>query len=360
MKTHAYHHSALVVLAAISAEARQWQDIISHEIYSQPNIDSDRYQLKIELDPFFYPDENPVEMAPSPQPHTHVLVTASPTMVPSSIPSDFPSLAPSGQTGPTASPTTRAQNVDGNGGCHEGTVLVQVNMYDSWGDGWDSTLLKITGIEDQDTTNISGNTVTKTQTTNTGDTTVSISNTIELTSAHPFGTGTQEAAHLDPLGMVFDGGLLRGSHSAVEVCLMPRRCYEVVVQGGENLDEVSWDIRSVILGSDEQAPDSLIQGGAPVDCTFSLPDENGESFCPSTCSSTMNPQLTQVPQIFDQLSLVEEEEAEEGTLVAATRNFNDTDASNNGQHLLNYIRNGNGNNGQHGLDALRNGNGNRQ
>lgn len=297
----------IVCLNASLVKGRKWTDVVDPSIYLQPNLDVNRQQLKIELDPFFRPGEAS-EIAPSMAPLSSGWVTSSPapTDSPSAIPSDTPSLAP---TGPTSAPTLRIENTEGNGGCDEGTVLYRVNMYDSWGDGWDSaTKVTITGVEDQDTTQTSGSTVTKTHTSQQGDTTVSISTTVELTSDHPFGTaGTDEGyTYVNPLGKLFEGTLDRGSQGYAYVCLVQRRCYEVIAHGGDYLDEVSWDIVPIVLGSPDEITQPVVQGGAPSDCSFSIPDENGEYFCETSCSSTLHPEHTQVPDVVDHMTPMEE------------------------------------------------------
>lgn len=274
-------------------QARRWQDVVDPKIYMQPRLDRDRYQLKVELDPFFQPEPE-VTVGPSPKPidSSWVASTAAPTRVPSASPSSQPSESP---TEITAAPTPRYENVDGNGGCQEGTQLFRVNMYDSWGDGWDAaTKVTITGIKDQDTMAVSGNTVTRTHTTQTGQTTVSITSTIELTSDHPFGTSPveDEYTYVNTLGKIFQGTLRKGTHSSAYVCLVPKRCYQVITNGGDYLDEVSWDIEPITLGSANQTDVPVMEGKAPTNCTFSIPDENGESFCASSCT-TLEPSETQ-------------------------------------------------------------------
>jgi hypothetical protein len=216
-------------------------------------------------------------------------------------------------------------------------MLYQVNMYDSWGDGWDSTMLKIVGIEDEDPDDMHANIITKSHTANTGDATVTVSTTIELNTEHMF--SQQGSTPIDPLGMLFQAGLRRGSHAAADVCLMPRRCYEVVVGGGDFLDEVSWDIRPVNLGSDEQNSTALLEGGAPADCQFSVPDQNGNTFCPSTCNRTK----TEPPMASDSIQVTSEnleEDVSEPTTGSAT---SITRTAGTGGSLLDYLRHGSGN-----------------
>jgi hypothetical protein len=301
--------TAIALLSATSllggVECRKWQDVVDHQIYLQPTLDRSRQQLKIEIDPFYVP-EDPAPVAPTSKPVSAAWITKSPapTRRPTARPTATPSVTP---TGPTSSPTLRSENVDGNGGCDEGTVLYRVNMYDSWGDGWsDETMLVITGVKDQDTTVVSGSTVTKTHISQQGNTTVSITQTVELTSDHPFGTAAadEDYVYVNPLGQIFGGNLHQGSQGHSWVCLVPRRCYEVVVGGGDFLDEVSWSIDSVfgtVVGP-------VVEGTAPYECSFSIPDEDGVSFCEASCSSTLNPAYTQSPAVSDHLTSTQGQE----------------------------------------------------
>jgi hypothetical protein len=261
---------------------RNWQAIVDHNIVRKSNIDGRRYQLKIEVDPFFFPQDvvgvdGPVTDAPQ---ATNQWVTLSPTLAPSSVPSDGPSLTPT------------SWDIDLNGGCRLGHDLYEVHMYDSWGDGWDQTMVTIAGIEDQDPTiELPTNAMTRTITDLRGNVVVSISRTIDLDSQRS-ALKPEQKTEVDPLGVIFQGGLRRGSHDYADVCLLPRRCYEVRVSGGEFLSEVSWDVRParVTYGDPSSTSrDPVLGGGAPAWCTFSLPDEYGHHFCPNTCSGTSPP-----------------------------------------------------------------------
>ena len=280
-------------LLSVLTEGRTWHSVIEHEIYAKYGNDPYRAHQKVELDPLF---ELSVEelyelQSPTAAPHSSQWFTWPPSEVPSAspsmIPSDFPSLSPSVAT---AAPTERVFDVAGNGGCTQGSSLYQVGMYDSWGDGWHiDTVLQIEGIADMEVEeNHPGETVTKTTTADDGETIVTVSRTFEL---DPTSTGLLESEQgtqiPDPLGMIFTGGLQEGTAGAGEVCLRPRRCYEVIVGGGDHLNEVSWDIRPVDLGlgENEQAEGVILEGRAPMTCIFSLPDESGEVYCPTSCDT---------------------------------------------------------------------------
>lgn len=270
--------------AAVIVQGRQWQAIIDHSIYRKSNIDNRRYELKIEHNPFYFPGDRPLDgESPTVSPGTDAWVTLSPTLAPSSVPSDSPSLAPT------------QWSIELNGGCRQGHELFEVHMYDSWGDGWDKTMLVISGIEDQDPSIVlPSNLMTRTTTTRSGNSMVKIARTINLEDQSVF--NLEEVNDLDPLGVIFQGTLEHGSNDMANVCLLPRRCYLVTASGGEFLNEVSWDIRPGSLDSDsDQKFEPMLGGGAPTWCTFSLPDENGHHFCPNTCSDTPTSSATTNP-----------------------------------------------------------------
>jgi hypothetical protein len=304
MRSSSARIASFLTLYAVGIEARNWQSVITSEIYQRSDLDAAQFQLKIELDPFFFPGEGAIT-APTIAPHSQDWITFSPTKAPSEspsqIPSDFPSLTPT-IGAPTLAPSIREKNSDGNGGCNEGSTLYQVNMYDSWGDGWDfSTMLKIIGVEDQDEEETLTSAMTSKTTTTTdsnGSIITTITKTVEINQNSTSG-GEDAGTQIDPLGTVFQGGLRRGSHGSADVCLKPRRCYNIIVSGETWLDEVSWDIRPVVLGAETQDLPPLTTGGAPMECSFSIPDKNGESFCPLTCSNTLHPEHTQQPQIYE-------------------------------------------------------------
>jgi hypothetical protein len=307
MRSSSARIASFLTLFAVGTEARDWKSVITSEIYHRSDFDAAQFQLKIELDPFFFPGEGAFTeptIAPNSQDWTTFSPTKAPvTESPSQIPSDFPSLTPT-RGAPTLAPSIREKNSDGNGGCNEGSVLYQVNMYDSWGDGWDtSTMLKIIGVEDQDeevplTSAMTSKTTTTTD--SNGSIITTITKTVEINETSTSG-GEYDGTQIEPLGLgtVFQGGLRRGSHGSADVCLKPRRCYDLIVDGETWLDEVSWDIRPVVLGAETQDLPPLTTGGAPMECSFSIPDENGESFCPLTCSNTLHPEHTQQPKIYE-------------------------------------------------------------
>jgi hypothetical protein len=110
--------------------------------------------------------------------------------------------------------------------CDAGKTIYRLMMYDSFGDGWDKTKLKIT----------------------------------------PQGYPSQ---------VIFNDGLSEGSQGTAYMCLQKANtCYHVEVTGGIWGNEVSWEIKPYDFG----AP-AVADGGAPTDCTFSV----GGSKCERTC-----------------------------------------------------------------------------
>ena len=123
-RTASVHFTLLILyMASSSVECRKWQSIVDHDIVRKSNIDSSRYELKIEINPFFYPgDEIPTDI-PTEAPQADAIkvwTTLSPTTSPSLLPSDGPSMEPT------------EWNIERNGGCRNGLELYEIHMYDSW------------------------------------------------------------------------------------------------------------------------------------------------------------------------------------------------------------------------------------
>mmetsp|Transcript_21649 Transcript_21649/g.51137 ORF Transcript_21649/g.51137 Transcript_21649/m.51137 type:complete len:411 (+) Transcript_21649:243-1475(+) len=270
--------------SVLFAEARVWQTIVDHNIVRRSTTETLRYSLVIEIDPFLFPgDEEADEIPEGEDPSKDVWVTLAPTIAPSMVPSDAPSLVPT------------VWDIDRNGGCRQGQQLFEVHMYDSWGDGWDeNTYVTISGLSDQDP-NIeipSSASMQRSITNEDKFSKVKIFRTIDLQDQKNVFEPTS-ATEINPLGTpIFMGNLKRGSHEVGQVCLVPKRCYQVTVRGGDFLNEVSWDIRKVDLearyGEDptleEELASPAVGGGAPMNCTMSLPDEYGHHFCANECS----------------------------------------------------------------------------
>lgn len=259
MKSFFFQTSVLAALSSEFTTGRDWHDVIDHALYRQSGVDTARMQLRIEWDPFLEGYDS----------HTHPKVT----MMPSSAPTVGP--------------------------CHEGSVHYQMNMYDSSGNGWERTSIKVIGVEDKEPVEASDSTtstLTHTLSTSEGNGFVSISNTVQ------FGSGafmSNEPEYVFPLGVMFESELTRGSYDFADICLVPQRCYDVVVNGGDLLEEVTWDMAAMI-DSFEQEPVPYIQGKAPMYCKFSIPDEKGQLFCPIECTEEIPEQyIDKSPNLSD-------------------------------------------------------------
>lgn len=115
--------------------------------------------------------------------------------------------------------------------CSSGTMGYRLVQYDSWGDGWDNTI---------------------------------------MTLSEKDSTGTP----------VYSGGLKYGSQGTEYLCI-PKdpKCYHVEVMNGVWGNEISWELRPMAGG----AP-SLAAGGSPTDCT--VPLGGALPSCENTCDKT--------------------------------------------------------------------------
>ena len=223
-------------MSSASVKGRQWQSIVDHDIVRKSNIDSSRHELKIEVDPFINAGNSKPSVIPT-------------TELPKAQANKFSNT----MSVPAATPST-------NGSCEDGQSHYEIHMMDTWGDGWDQTVITITGMSNQALPSDAMTTHTNQQ----GDMVTAISNTIDLHSSN----------EKDP---IFQGTLQEGYQDSAHLCLVPNRCYQLVATGGEFSAEVSWEIRQ---GSNMEP---ILTGSAPTECTFSIPNEEGEQFCPNTC-----------------------------------------------------------------------------
>jgi len=159
-------------------------------------------------------------------------------------------------------------------------------MYDSWGDGWGGTRLTIDRIEKPDGSLFHTDVIVKRSTEFFADGT-----SIITTKARGIdGDNVTEFPALDePANPIFSGGLDIGHEDFQYVCLRPWRCYNVVANGGQWKEEVTWEIRPVPVGMTEAQREiqqkDIARGGAPRDCQFSLVDKfTGQSACETTCT----------------------------------------------------------------------------
>jgi hypothetical protein len=115
--------------------------------------------------------------------------------------------------------------------CKAGESKYRLVMFDSFGDGWDSTFLSLT---------LDG----------------------------------------DKSKLLFKGQLKDGAQGTEFICLSSApTCYHVDVSGGVWGNEVSWEVRPFGEGTK-----AIADGGAPMDCTFSVAGAS----CPRTCSGKPN------------------------------------------------------------------------
>lgn len=115
--------------------------------------------------------------------------------------------------------------------CASNQVPYRLIMYDSFGDGWDTTILSIKPRD-------------------------------EASKA------------------VFEGGLKNGAQGTAYICLnMDPSCYKVEVKGGVWGNEVSWEIKP--MGEGTRA---VADGGAPMSCEFSVAGD----VCVRTCDGKPN------------------------------------------------------------------------
>jgi hypothetical protein len=120
--------------------------------------------------------------------------------------------------------------------CANGSAPHRLTMYDSFGDGWDSTSLKLTQKDASNT-------------------------------------------------LVFYGKLENGFQDYIDICLSSTpTCYHVDVTGGVWGKEVSWEVKS---GYNNAAAPAIAGGGAPMSCDFGILGFDPITG-PTTCSGRPN------------------------------------------------------------------------
>ena len=116
--------------------------------------------------------------------------------------------------------------------CSPDSTLYRLEMYDSFGDGWEETKLTIVPKDDAQNT-------------------------------------------------LFEGGLEGGSKGTEYICLSrTKKCYDIELSGGIWGNEVSWEIKPSF---NEGAP-SIASGGAPMDCQFGVAGAD----CKDNCDGKSN------------------------------------------------------------------------
>ena len=231
--------TALFVVAASSfvdnCEARTWIDVVNPSVFMTSNLDVYRMEFFLEEDPLAFPSSAP---------------TSEPTG--SSDPDDNALDDGAASSSPSASPTARYDNVKGYGGCPMGEYLYELEMLDSWGDGWGDSVIKVTQMAMEE---------------------------------------AGEGAIFTPAVNIFEGGLATGREGYSYLCLEPFKCYTVDIDSSLWGEEIKWEIRAVPLGHSQEEREnmgghSVAKGLAPTSCQFSIPDEvTGEMECPFICDS---------------------------------------------------------------------------
>jgi hypothetical protein len=260
--------TVLFIVAASSilvpeCEARTWMDVVDPSIRESSSLDVYRMEFYLEEDPFAFP-------------------TAAPTWDPSepTEPEDDASNDADGvSSSPSVSPTARYDNVNGNGGCSIGEYLYELRMYDSWGDGWDDSVIKITQMATEEATQ---DDLSEFEDSNEDNSTITLSQMIEM-------HGDSQETIFTPAVNIFEGGLETGREGYSYLCLSPFKCYTVDIDGGLWGEEIKWEIRAVPLGFTREERENMAglpvaKGLAPTNCQFSIPDEvTGDRQCPFIC-----------------------------------------------------------------------------
>lgn len=253
-----------VSLVVTPCSARSWVTVVDSAIFLASAIDYGRLEKALERDPFDFTDGHPATEAPSSTPTKTVQEGAeSPTILPSQL---------TESQSPSLSPTPRYMNIVGNGGCQVGKSLYEIRLTDEWGDGWDETVMQITGTKAINSTNTVEQYST---TTSNGTSTVSMYSSIQVKQANATTTN-----------QIFKGRLTSGSEEYHYICLQHYVCYTVDIGGGTWESEIKWDIQKVDVGVPREDRDNtlaLAKGMAPESCQFSIADSSGARPCPVTC-----------------------------------------------------------------------------
>jgi hypothetical protein len=235
--------TALFIVAASSfvaeCEARTWIDVVNPSVFVASNLDVYRMEFFLEEDPLAFPSSAPTrDPSGSSEPEDNTLVDGG------------------ASSSPSAAPTARYDNVAGYGGCPIGEYLYELQMFDSWGDGWDDSVIKITQMAMEEAPEDDG-----------------------------------EGAIFTPAVNIFEGGLATGREGYSYLCLEPFKCYTADIDGGLWTEDIKWEIRAVPLGYSREERESMVglpvaKGLAPNNCQFSIPDEvTGEMECPFICDN---------------------------------------------------------------------------
>lgn len=239
------------------------------------------------------PTGPPVQMVGRFPPHTKSPETAfptstAPTNLPTLSPFDQPTLSPINQ--PTFSPSNRYEAA--NGSCPWGHILHRVWLFDSVGDGWGSTKLTIKETDDP-----SG--VEKTAFEGTLDAdrgVINYESDGSLASASDTRRVSSQASGFVRSREPRMGGATGSGepvtsqtdeensfNESVYVCLKMDVCYTATVSGGTFLEETSWEVTRVEMGTGDNI--GLVANGVGEGagiCNFSL-----DGSCTKTCDGEL-------------------------------------------------------------------------
>jgi hypothetical protein len=279
-----------------------------------PNPTLDPTQSAPTVFPSDYPTLYPTIAFPSfsNSPSESSFPSLSPKPTRTLIPTTFyPSLSHTSY--PSMNPSSKLDDSKANGGCPTAEVLHDVILIDQFGDGWDGRELIIERLGDDlfwESTTVQfsqnsqyvleyevkyGNGSSKTSIVKVNNSSLPAKSRVVWEEVLP-----GPVLSLNP---IFRGTTSNSNSSIQHACLQPGRCYRAILPGGEWDGEISWEIRQSILqsaGASNQSNKAIVNGGAPSNCTFSVPglSEDPKMFCYSDCRlAGADPLITTTPSI---------------------------------------------------------------
>lgn len=263
-KSSIYPFVALSAFQFERCHGRTWVGLVDPSIYASALQDPNKARFKVENDPFVFP-----------------ATTATSAPFPPVIVEDW--LNVTTNTTETIGPSDLG-DVEF---CRSNEYLYRIRMYDSWGDGWDGTSMKIREIL------LSGGESNH------------VSNETWTNDVHIY-TRTVALRNVVP-SLIFEGSLPRGREGHSFTCLNPANCYEVTVDGGHWTEEIKWDIISDPLDGENQLDRTetvvALKGRAPEKCQFSIPNVNGSRRCPTLCQTKDKKTKEVLPSIAPSLDI---------------------------------------------------------
>ena len=302
----------LVILATMASAAsgsRSWLTLVNPDVFVVSDAGRSIDALQ-EGDPFLTRTTFRPTGAPSITPHPTsypVNPTIQPTVSPSvattaqasSSTTNSSSRAPTTSSTPSSTPSKPIEHRDGNGICPAAEVLHEVVMFDLFGDGWEARDLLIERLGDDLISDITEAELVDnshyllTRTVRYSDGGSKVFFTKYTNSTYPAKSELimeheSPGALLSP-NPIFKEGLAEGDVAIRYACLQPGRCYKATIEGGAWAEEISWEIRQASLdvaGNKTGLRDPIVNGGAPSQCTFSVPSVSGyvpDMYCASEC-----------------------------------------------------------------------------